>query len=317
MKRNIYLTIIIALLLFVQNSINAQVTIGSDDEPDSGALLDLKENINGRSTKGLLLPRVKLINLTNPSPLLQHVEGIMVYNLQTTSQLSPGLYKNDGTKWVRMQLPENGTEGQVLELDPVTMAPRWVTKYIPPADDPGAYVLTKGEAILDTNGAILDHNYNYGGVEYTEGVEDLADGWVAIVQPIQITNVTTTDNKLMLFLQTTLAQPAYPSGDFLSYAAGIFINDEDGNNPLVGVRMSVITSTSSGSAPVTKTETLFFVLENLPIGNSTINIAFKRRTPSPNAASVPDLYIGRNMVHNGETTTGSTSLSYEFYEKKQ
>lgn len=314
MKR-IYLTIIITLLLSVQNSVNAQVTIGSDDEPDSGALLDLKENTNGRSTKGLLLPRVKLINLTNPSPLLQHVEGIMVYNLETTNQLSPGLYKNDGAKWVRMQLPENGTEGQVLELDPITMAPRWVTKYVPPADDPGAYVLTKGEAILDTEGAILGRHDNHGGVEYPEG-EDLSENWTTIVDPIHITDVTTTDNKLMLFLQTTLIQPPYPSGDFLSYAGGIFLSDGN-DNPLVGVRMSVITSTSNGSAPVTKTETLFFVLEGLPIGDSTINIAFKRRTPSPNENVVPDLYIGRNMLYNGETTTGSTSLSYEFYEKKQ
>jgi len=312
MKHNIYLAIIITgLLLFTQNVTNAQVTIGSSTEPNNDALLDLKEDTNGESTKGLLLPRVKLVNLTNPSPLLQHIEGLMVYNLQTTGQISPGLYKNDGTKWVRMQLPEDGTEGQVLEIDPITMAPRWVTKYIPPAEDPGAYVLTKGEAFRFTDGAILDQYNNYGGVEYFEN-SDLSSQWTQIIDPIEINGVTTTDNKLMFFLQTTLLQPGYQSGASLSYAGALFLNDK-----LTGVRVSVIISASDGTSPVAKTETLFFVLENLQLGNNTIKIAFKRRTPSPSQDYVPDLYIGRTMTENNITTNGSTSLSYEFYEKKQ
>lgn len=309
MKHNISLTIkIIVILLLINNSINAQVTIGSEIEPDNNALLDLKEDNNGKSTKGLLLPRVKLANLTSPSPLVQHVEGMLVYNLQTTDQLSPGLYKNDGAKWVRMQLPENGEEGQVLEIDPVTMSVRWVTKYVPPADDPGAYALTKAEAFHFTTGAILPQGNNYGGLEYFEN-DAFNSQWTSIVDPIQINGVTTTDNKLILFLQTTMLQPGYASGGSLSYAAALFLN-----NRLKGVRVSVISSTSNGTSPVSKTETLFFVLENLPAGNNTIRIAFKRRTASPTTA--PDLYIGRNMPTSGDPVNGSTSLSYEFYEKK-
>jgi hypothetical protein len=47
-------------LFFLTQSIQAQVTIGSDTEPNKDALLDLKQNNTGSSSKGLLLPRVSL-----------------------------------------------------------------------------------------------------------------------------------------------------------------------------------------------------------------------------------------------------------------
>lgn len=95
-----------AILLLVAISgisltMNAQVTIGSESSPNNNALLDLKENSSGTSTKGLLLPRVTLSSTTSFSPLSAHVAGMTVYNTATTGDVTPGYYINDGTRWVR------------------------------------------------------------------------------------------------------------------------------------------------------------------------------------------------------------------------
>jgi hypothetical protein len=85
----------------------AQVTIGNNTEPNSNAVLDLISNGN----KGLLLPRVALIATNDPAPTTAHTAGMTVYNTATSSAsvafeyyVSPGLYYNDGTKWVRLPL---------------------------------------------------------------------------------------------------------------------------------------------------------------------------------------------------------------------
>lgn len=63
-------------------SAQAQVTIGSDIPPDSNALLDLKENITGTSSKGIILPRVALTSTTSPSPMAAFANGMVVVYLQ-------------------------------------------------------------------------------------------------------------------------------------------------------------------------------------------------------------------------------------------
>jgi hypothetical protein len=302
-KLSLFIIVTSLLLSPLFMNIIAQVTIGSSVQPDNNSLLDLKEDgTTLKSTKGLLMPRVYLSNLVSPSPLVEHVEGIIVYNLQETDILHPGLYKNDGTRWIPMQLPNDGLEGQVLEIDPVTLAPKWVTKYIPPTEETNAYSLTKAEAIKDVSGASL--TTSYGGTEYAENTLLTSTGWTTIIDPIYIP-VDVADNKIIIFLQTTLIQPGYTSGGSVSYAGGVFL---DGR--LKGVRMGVITSTSDGTQPVSKMETLFFVLENLEIGTQKIDIAFKRRTSTP-SNGVPALHIGQTMG----SVPGSTSVSYEFYEK--
>lgn len=58
MRKRLTQIFLVSLMSIV--SVNAQVTIGSDETPVQGALLDLKES--GNTTKGLGLPRVKLTN---------------------------------------------------------------------------------------------------------------------------------------------------------------------------------------------------------------------------------------------------------------
>lgn len=96
-------TVIFGLFLFLcVSTATAQVTIGSGVEPDTGALLDLKQNADGSSLKGLLLPRVTLTRTGDPGPLPAHVAGMTVYNTATANDVTPGRYYNDGTRWVRL-----------------------------------------------------------------------------------------------------------------------------------------------------------------------------------------------------------------------
>lgn len=93
------------LMAIVMVSGKAQVTIGAGIEPHVDALLDLKEDLEGVSTKGLLLPRVELTSTEVATPLSSHVEGMTVYNKATDDDVTPGYYYNDGFKWVRL-MPE-------------------------------------------------------------------------------------------------------------------------------------------------------------------------------------------------------------------
>jgi hypothetical protein len=103
MKKKTVFRLLIAALFCASLGANAQVTIGSGEMPDAGALLDLRENADGSSAKGLLLPRVALVALDNPSPLPGHVAGMYVYNTTHEGNLQPGNYINDGKQWVRVK----------------------------------------------------------------------------------------------------------------------------------------------------------------------------------------------------------------------
>lgn len=103
----------------------AQVTIGSNAPAKSGALLDLKEGSDNNtinSTKGLMLPRLKLTDKNNLYPIfespitpgqpnekyntLQKKEeqdalhtGLLIYNLNTCKGFSSGTYIWNGDRW--------------------------------------------------------------------------------------------------------------------------------------------------------------------------------------------------------------------------
>lgn len=103
MKKPILLFAFFIIGILSLETLQAQVTIGSGREPDKGALLDLKETEDGTSKKGLLLPRVALVSLNDPSPLTEHTAGMYVYNITSEGELTPGNYFNDGQKWNRIK----------------------------------------------------------------------------------------------------------------------------------------------------------------------------------------------------------------------
>ncbi|GHV14946.1 hypothetical protein FACS1894169_04950 [Bacteroidia bacterium] len=97
-------------------SLHSQVTIGSGNKPDGDALLDLKEQADGSATKGLVLPRVQLQSTTLAAPLQNHVEGMFVFNTATAGDVTPGIYYNDGTKWIAVKDGSGGTGGNFWGL---------------------------------------------------------------------------------------------------------------------------------------------------------------------------------------------------------
>lgn len=102
MKRFTQILFLMLCLLGVTN-IHAQVTIGSNYKPNSNALLDLRENADSSSTKGVLFPRVALTSTVSPSPMSSFTKGLIVYNTAiagvSPNNVITGFYYSDGTKW--------------------------------------------------------------------------------------------------------------------------------------------------------------------------------------------------------------------------
>ncbi|MFT4222892.1 hypothetical protein [Dysgonomonas sp.] len=128
--------LLITLLLFTSLNALSQVTIGLDEKPAEGTLLQLKnKNVTGQtanSTKGLLLPRVELdpdksatgnnlaeklvksLQITLPPGTIIDTQlhtGLTVYNTASGTiadgapfageKICPGVYIWDGAEWVR------------------------------------------------------------------------------------------------------------------------------------------------------------------------------------------------------------------------
>ena len=86
------------LLLFFVLPIMAQAQVGiGTTDPNPSSILDVTS-----SDKGFLPPRVALVEASSSAPLLSHVEGMVVYNTITQHDVVPGLYVNNGTKWLKL-----------------------------------------------------------------------------------------------------------------------------------------------------------------------------------------------------------------------
>jgi len=109
------------LLMLMPVLATAQVTIGSGDNPNLGALLDLKQFSvsdplsDGVSTslKGIAPPRVALQDIQKLEPCApttlanrnSHI-GLTVYNTTyKKDQLAPAYYYWDGNKWLKLATP--------------------------------------------------------------------------------------------------------------------------------------------------------------------------------------------------------------------
>lgn len=118
----------------------AQVTIGSKKKPAIGALLDLSQG--DITTKGLLLPRVNLIDLsqlTMGTNVIENIDnnfaksvGILVYNVNSietsTKRICPGMHIWTGDQWhsikpydtisIQATLKSTQRKFEYLESDP-------------------------------------------------------------------------------------------------------------------------------------------------------------------------------------------------------
>jgi|GEM_PF-1225001 len=100
--------ILISLSGFSQNvAIN---TTMSPANPSAGLDIDFPD-------KGFLLTRIPLSGLNIVAPLTAHVAGMVLYNTATTGSLTPGIYVNDGTKWIPFSPPHGTTNGDMQYWD--------------------------------------------------------------------------------------------------------------------------------------------------------------------------------------------------------
>ena len=128
MKRNGMFFIFVLVANIFTSNIFSQITIGSNLKANSGALLDLKQN-QSTSTKGLLLPRVSLKNLTELTMGSNEIEdtdsewlketGLMLYNINVVelkdNRLCPGVHIWSGDAWLPLK-PYDDIQERTLEV---------------------------------------------------------------------------------------------------------------------------------------------------------------------------------------------------------
>lgn len=121
------------LLLIICNVLSySQVTVGMEEAPSAGALLQIKNKKNTVSggenaTKGLGIPRVKLTGLGNISNDIKGVTdanklehtGLIVYAVEKFDYpyYCPGLYVWSGEKWVGLIPESNYTKPNIKMFD--------------------------------------------------------------------------------------------------------------------------------------------------------------------------------------------------------
>lgn len=144
--------------------ITAQITVGSDLQPNSGSLLDLKQNdgTEANSTKGLLFSRVELIDINKLDPCVSSASlepddkkihiGLLVYNITDRPEdgLCPGIHVWEGENWTRLPEP---CQKPIVPIDPdllfspncYIVAPSGVSEEIPIAK---AYLVSEQRSDL-------------------------------------------------------------------------------------------------------------------------------------------------------------------------
>ena len=108
-NHTVIIALFVAMILCVVN-VQAQIRVGGNTAPNRNAVLDLNINDTTNGSAGLLLPRLALVSTANPSPLTLHVAGMQVYNTVTAGNVTPGIYFNDGTKWIRVGIEDTQIE---------------------------------------------------------------------------------------------------------------------------------------------------------------------------------------------------------------
>ena len=85
-----------AMILGINFAIRAQVAINpTGDAPSNSAMLDVSS-----PNKGLLIPNVVLIDLSDATTIPYPAHSLLVYNYATRGGLTPGYYYNSGTIYI-------------------------------------------------------------------------------------------------------------------------------------------------------------------------------------------------------------------------
>jgi|GEM_PF-3412421 len=301
MKRNYIYIIAIFWGLVVSPLIQAQVTIGADKKPNPSAFLEFVENLaDSTSSKGLLLPRVRLNAVSDASPLTNKVKGMLVYNKAQNANVTNDVYINDGTNWNSLLLPTPSAPGQYLVLNS-NLEPEWRTISIP-EPVPGVYSLMNS-----------DSRNLYSMLE----IQSDDSPWLRYGDTIKIRPQHAT-NRMVITVQVLFNKEydaTNPTG-WVNYDAGLFINDF--TTP-VDIRNETLVFQNFNDSRIYSPVTLHFVVTNLTAGEQKIVLKF-RRLKSENFDGI--LFVG----YDSTTPPGipgdinlfntSASISSQYFEDK-
>ena len=110
----LFISLMISTTCFAQN---VGISPAGTVPPNASAGLDINF-----ISQGLLIPRVALTATTNFAPLTAHVAGMVVYNTATIGDVVPGIYTNNGTKWVEA-IPKASAAGEMQYWDGAVWKP--------------------------------------------------------------------------------------------------------------------------------------------------------------------------------------------------
>jgi len=140
--------ILISLILITVIKLNAQNVAVTDDNgysANTSAMLDVKS-----TDKGLLVPRVSLVATTSASPVTSPATSLIVYNIASVSDVTPGYYYWNGTKWIKIKtnsenIVTKDADATLIKTENFVLASNDITITLPSitADDNGLVITVK------------------------------------------------------------------------------------------------------------------------------------------------------------------------------
>lgn len=180
MKKNV-----ISLGIFLISTFSfAQIGINTPT-PNMDAALDVVS-----TNKGILNTRIALSSTASPSPLSTHVAGMMVYNTATVSDVIPGLYYNDGSKWIKT----GDSAGNVTITNSLTSTGNTITSTV--------------NGIASSTTAVKTVSNTVSGNTLTTTVNGISSSAITLPQGVNIYNsdgtltgnrMVSTNNKMLWF----------------------------------------------------------------------------------------------------------------------
>jgi len=106
MRKVLFLMFLLLLMGLGAAGVKAQVRIGGNTPPNPAAALDLNADDTNSGAKGLALPRVSLTDVSTPLTGSPVVNGMMVYNINSSTAGGRGMgiyyWVVDSSKWVKV-----------------------------------------------------------------------------------------------------------------------------------------------------------------------------------------------------------------------
>jgi hypothetical protein len=219
---------------------------------------------------GLALPRVDLQNSDDAFPLVSHVNGMTVYNMSSSGDVSPGVYVNNGAKWLR-------------QLDGNT--------YVVPEQD-GIVGNEVTDAAVD--GGLL----RYGtGTEQSPYMLGIAGGGVAtgMIADNAVTSAKIADGTI---IPEDLSSMGADEGQILKWNGSAWTPAED-----TGIR------SVSGANGITVTDGTTAPVVGLPSGTKGQTLVHNGSAWAA-AAKLSPVYITNTSTSTGSITTSGYSDAY-------